>query len=321
MEKTAYSCPTCKIELLVDPSDGLRCVNEHFFHFIEGTKVPVFDSEDENANEYTITKAAEIHDNALKWLFTTFGENEATIRNNLIAKLRLKKGQKVLITGVGAGNDLPYLAQKLGKEGVIYAQDFSSQMLISAVDRSKRLYDLANYNIKFSVSDATNLPFFDDYFDAVYHFGGINLFSSVAKGIAEMDRVAKNGGRVMFGDEGLAPWLKNTEYGRMLINNNPLYNSEVPLVYLPFTAREVNLSWEIGHCFYVIDYTKSDTPIPINIDVPHVGKRGGTIRTRFFGQLEGIDIELKKLLYAEAEKRGISRVEFLESVLRSGLQN
>jgi SAM-dependent methyltransferase len=283
--------------------------------------VPVFDSQDENTNEYTVTQATAIHDNALRWLFATFGVNEATLRNNIISKLHLKAGQKILITGVGAGNDLPFVAQLLGKEGEIFAQDFSIQMLRSAVERSKNLYGLSDYNIEFSVSDATNLPFFDKFFDAVYHFGGLNLFSNIAKGIAEMDRVVKNGGRVVFGDEGLAPWLKNTDYGRMLINNNPLYNFEAPLTSLPSTAREVNLSWEVGHCFYVIEYTASDVPLAVNIDVPHVGRRGGTIRTRYYGQLEGIDPTLKKLLYDEAEKLGVSRVEFLERVLRNGLEN
>ena len=38
-----------------------------------------------------------------------------------------------------------------------------------------------------------------------------------------MDRVVKDGGRIVFGDEGLSPWLKDTDYGKMLIDNNPLY--------------------------------------------------------------------------------------------------
>ena len=321
MKETSYYCPNCKREVLMDAGDGLQCSNGHFFPFVEGTKIPIFDSEDENANEYTCEEAAKIHDNALNWLFATFGVDEATLRNNMLSKLRLKKGQKVLITGVGAGNDLPYLSKMLGKGGVIYAQDFSRQMLISAVERANTLYGLTEYNIEFSVGDATNLPFTENFFDAAYHFGGLNLFSNIGKGIEEMDRVVISGGRVVFGDEGIAPWLKKTKYGKMLINNNRLYDFEAPLMFLPVTARDVNLSWEVGYCFYVIDYTVSDIPLQIDIDVPHVGKRGGSIRTRYFGKLEGVDPVLKEQLYSEAEKRGFSRVELLESFLRNGLDH
>jgi ubiquinone/menaquinone biosynthesis C-methylase UbiE len=320
LEKTDYCCPVCKSEVCVDLRSGLRCLKEHYFPFIEGTKVPIFDYEDEKTNEYTVSNAAEIHDNSLKWLFTTFGGDEATFRTKLVEKIRLQTGQKILITGVGAGNDLPYLSNVLGKDGKIFAQDFSAQMLMSAVERCTRLYNLTDYNIEFSVSDATKLPFFDEFFDAVYHFGGINLFSSIRKGIDEMDRVTKTGGRVVFGDEGLAPWLRDSEYGRMLTKNNPLYNFEVPLEYLPHTARDVLVSWEMGNSFYVIEYSKSENSLPIDIDVTHVGKRGGSIRKRYYGQLEGIDPELKQLIYEEAEKHGVSRVDYLESIIRGGLK-
>ena len=317
----AYFCLICKGKLSVDANDGLRCTNGHLFPFIKGTKVPVFQSEDENANEYNVNEAAQIHENSLRWLFLTFGGNEASLRSNMINKLHLEPGQQILITGVGAGNDLPYIAKLIGDQGVIYAQDYSSQMLLSAVERSNGVYGLADFNIEFSVSDATNLPFSDGFFDAVFHFGGLNLFPNIGRGISEMDRVVKSGGRVVFGDEGLAPWLRNTTYGKMIINNNSLCDFEAPLNYLPTTAREANLSWEVGYCFYVIDYTASDSPLPIDLDVLHVGKRGGTMRTRYFGQLEGIDPKLKRLLYSAAEKRDLSRVEFLESLLRNGLDN
>jgi hypothetical protein len=79
------------------------------------------------------------------------------------------------------------------------------------------------------------------------------------------------------------------------------------------------VAWELCNCFYVIEFTVSGVPLPIDIDVPHVGRRGGSIRTRYYGQLEGVDPGLKNRIYAQAEQLGISRVEFLESLLREGL--
>src|SRR3546814_8144504 len=60
-------------------------------------------------------------------------------------------------------------------------------------------------NLFFSVSDACHLPFEDRFFDAAFHFGGINLFDDVEGAIGEMNRVVKPGGRVVFGDEGIGP--------------------------------------------------------------------------------------------------------------------
>jgi hypothetical protein len=107
----------------------------------------------------------------------------------------------------------------------------------------------------------------------------------------------------------------------MVINNNKLCDYNPPLEFLPSAARDVNLSWAVGNCFYIIDYTKSSSPLPIDMDIAHIGTRGGTIRTRYFGQLEGVDPDLKETIYSEAEKQNLSRVSFLEKVLRDGLKN
>jgi len=297
----------------------LRCKNGHIFPYAAGTEVPIFACEDEDANEYALEDAANIHDNALRWVFNTFGSDEDTLRRSLIARLQLSKGMKILVTGAGAGNDLPYIAEHLGKDGVIYAQDIAKQMLLAGVERCSAQLDALGVEVHFSASDATNLPFSDNVFDAAYHFGGLNLFPDIRKGIAEMNRVVKSGGRIVISDEGAAPWLKQSEYGKMLINNNPLYLYDAPLDLLPETASSVNLSWEVGNCFYVIDFVVSDDLPPLNIDVPHLGKRGGSIRKRYFGQLEGVDPSLRDKVYAEAEKQGVSRVEFLESLLKKAV--
>jgi SAM-dependent methyltransferase len=281
-------------------------------------RVPIFASEAEDTNEYALEGAANIHDNALRWVFDTFGTDEPSLRKSLVSRLHLSKGKTILVTGAGAGNDLPYLAQSLEGTGVIYAQDISKQMLMAGVDRYGAEPNALGVEIYFSASDATNLPFAENVFDAAYHFGGLNLFSNIRQGISEMDRVVKPGGRIVIGDEGIAPWLKQTEFGKMLIMNNPLYIYDAPLSLLPETARSVNLSWELSNCFYVIEFIVSDSPPRINMDVPHVGRRGGSVRKRYFGQLEGIDPSLRDKVYADAEKLGISRVEYLERLLRNG---
>jgi ubiquinone/menaquinone biosynthesis C-methylase UbiE len=318
---SSYCCtePTCHHAPLIQSAEGLQCANGHLFPFAPDSNVPVFACESEGANEYSLTNAAEIHDNALRWVFATFETDEAGLRERLVARLGLKKGDKVLVTGAGAGNDLPYLVRALVGKGEIYAQDIAKEMLLSGVSRYQRELGNADIQLHFSASDATNLPFGDNFFDAAYHFGGINLFPDIAKGISEMNRVVKAGGNVVIGDEGIAPWLRDTEFGKMLVNNNKLYECTPPMSLLPATARSVELTWELSNCFYVIKFQVAEANLPINLDVPHLGKRGGSIRTRYFGQLEGIDTNLRDKIYAEAERRGISRVKYLESALLKSL--
>ena len=317
----SYCCtdPKCNKAGLSRSPDGLRCSGGHFFPFAPGTDVPIFASEAENSNEYSMANAAEIHDNALRWVFRTFAGSEPDLRRRLVARLGLPPGARFLVTGAGAGNDLPYLVAALAGEGEIHAQDFAKEMLLAGEARHREALGGTGIRLTFSVSDAMNLPFTDGYFDAAYHFGGINLFPDIVGGIAEMNRVVRPGGRVVIGDEGIAPWLAITELGKMLVNNNPLYAYAPPLASLPVTARDVRLTWELCNCFYVIDYQVSDQALPVDIDVPHLGRRGGTIRTRYAGKLEGIAPELRDEAYAEAVRRGLSRVAFLESALRDAL--
>lgn len=260
-----------------------------------------------------------MHDNALRWVFNTFQTEEKDLRERLISRIGLRKGQRVLITGAGTGNDLPYLVSALSGNGEVYAQDIAQEMLLAGVSRYRNELADSGVALHFSVSDATNLPFADGFFDAAYHFGGINLFPDIAKGIAEMNRVVTSGGSIVIGDEGLAPWLVDTELGRMLVNNNALYACSAPMAALPPTARAVKLSWELSNCFYVIEFQASTEPLLVNIDVPHVGKRGGTVRSRYFGRMEGVTPTLRDQVYEEAARRGMSRVAFLESALRASI--
>ena len=135
--RTHYCCPEvdCSHARLLEHEDGLCCPNGHFFPYIQGLRVPIFACEAENMNEYALEDAAKIHDNALRWVFDTFGTDEPSLRRSLVSRLHLSKGQMILVTGTGSGNDLPYLAQSLEGTGVIYAQDISTQMLMAAVDR------------------------------------------------------------------------------------------------------------------------------------------------------------------------------------------
>ena len=132
-----------------------------------------------------------------------------------------------------------------------------------------------------------------------------------------MARVVRVGGKVVFGDEGLAPWLRNATYGEILQNSNKLYRYTPPIDLLPESARDASLRWLLGNAYYVIDFRVGDGPPPLDLDLPIVGRRGGTHRTRFYGNLEGVTPEAKAMAEKAAMTSGLSAYEWLDKAVRN----
>lgn len=261
--------------------------------------------------------SAERYRNFLDWLFETFAADEAEFRRALIDRLCLPPGGRVLITGCGLGDDLAPAIEALGGGGEVYATDLAPSMVLAAEQSLRDARESGSSEVHFAVCDAAGLPFSDDYFDGAFHFGGINIFDDIPAAIAEMDRVVRPGGRVVFGDEGVAPWLRETDYGRMAIKNIPLWASAPPLEVLPRNALDVSLSWVLGNCFYVLEFEVSAVGPHMNPDVRHEGLRGGTMRSRYYGELEGVSPESKAFVFADAARRGLSVHEWLEEAIRA----
>ena len=57
----------------------------------------------------------------------------------------------------------------------------------------------------------------------------------------------------------------------------------------------------------------------MDIDVPHKGIRGGSMRKRYFGQLEGIAPELKEKVGLAASTAGTSVSAWVERVIIKAL--
>jgi SAM-dependent methyltransferase len=125
--------------------------------------------------------------------------------------------------------------------------------------------------IEFFEGNASHLPFADGLFDAAFHFGGLNFFSDKNRALAEMTRVVRRGGKVVFGDEGLAPWLRDTPYGDTVTGLGEHYLSVPPLDALPGCAREVAVRWVVGNAHYVIEYRVGDGLPRIDPNLPAAG--------------------------------------------------
>ena len=269
---------------------------------------------------YDASDSAAIYRNFLDWLYATFAEDKSQFRQSLIERLHLKKGQRVLVTGCGLGDDALAMLDAYGTDCQIMATDLSTEMIAGSALALEGRSAAERAAVELQACDACHLPWPDGTFDAAFHFGGINLFDDPALGVFEMARVVKEGGRVVFGDEGVAPWLRDTDYGKMVVANNPLWSADSLIAHLPFSAINVNLSWVLGNCFYMIEFDKRSEGPRIDPDVPHKGWKGGTMRTRHLGRVEGITPELKGRLQEFARKSGMSVHDLLESAVTEKLK-
>lgn len=303
--------------------EGLRSPTGTLYRYIDQAKkiidfiepVSLTELDQANLQMYNSENSTDIYRNFLNWLFQTFDETEKVFRERLLQQLRLKKGMKVLVTGCGLGEDIPLIMAMIGTEGELHAQDLSKAMV-------KAASELNNYsNLCFSVSNGNTLPHPSRYFDAVFHFGGINLFGDVKKAIAELERVCKIGGRVVFGDEGIAPHLRGTLYADIAINNNNLWKSEPPVNLLPTNAIDIEVKFLLGNCFYLMAFTPSEGFPKMNIDVIHKGTRGGSARTRYFGKIEGVSERTREKLMLAARQRGVSIHDLLEEIINSSISD
>jgi ubiquinone/menaquinone biosynthesis C-methylase UbiE len=324
-----YRCPIDHSGLRLNPlgkepeEESWACESQNHLFYLEDN-LPVFVEavgfsplEQQTIEDYG--RIIEYYDSAIEWLFESFFEDEQAIRQRMVSLLELRKSSWVLEVGAGTGRDSSIILQQLGEGGQYFGQDLSHQMVTRLRDKLTAL-DPGGTSKNFFVSPATQLPFEDHSFDAVYSFGGLNEFGDVREAISEITRVAKVGARVVLGDENIAPWLTNLEYADVIRANNPIFKrANLPIDSLPPEATDVSVRWLLGNCFYLIAFTVGAGTPRLNMDLEHKGKRGGTLRTRFYGVLEGIDPILKSRMSETAEAAKISESAWTEMAVRAWL--
>lgn len=296
-------------------SGVLRSASGHEFPIVAGVPNLVYPFElpevdKKSLNQYE--ERADAYDRYLPLTFSTYGEDEQAVRNAMVDKLDLKADSVVLEVGAGTGRDSEIIARRLGPSGKLFIQDLSPSFLDKNVARMKGI----TAQVEPALANGYYLPFADNSIDACFHFGGINAFGDIKRAFAEMARVTKPGGKVVVGDESMPPWLRETEFAKILMNSNPEFVYCIPLDKLPVEARKTRIEWIIGGVFYLIDFVVGVGEPNADLDFPIPGVRGGTHRTRYHGQLEGITPESKSLAYEARAKTGKSMHQWLDDVVR-----
>jgi ubiquinone/menaquinone biosynthesis C-methylase UbiE len=313
-----FVSPQTQEKLILHESNSeksLKTTSGIEFGFVDGMPELIFPSklslQEKNTLDFYESRA-DVYDKFLFQTFKTHNENEIDTRNGFIDKLRISSSSKVLEVACGTGRDSALIAKRLGKNGRLVLQDISHSML--NVCRQK--LEAFEINKNFCISNAAYLPFPDRYFDATYSFGGLGEFPDIKRSLAEMVRVTKVGGKVVVGDESIPPWLRHTYFSKVLVKTNSQFLAEVPLKEIPVDARKLVLQWVIGGVFYLIDFEIGDGEPIGNFDYEIEGVRGGTLRTRLEGELEGVTKEAKELAYKAAKAKGVSLHTWLDTLVK-----
>jgi demethylmenaquinone methyltransferase / 2-methoxy-6-polyprenyl-1,4-benzoquinol methylase len=107
-------------------------------------------------------------------------------RERAVELARVAPGSRALDVATGTG-DLAVALREAGAE--VVGCDFSEEML----ERARR----KEPSVRFEWADALALPYEDDSFDAATVGFGARNFSDLSRGLAEMARVVRPGGRVV----------------------------------------------------------------------------------------------------------------------------
>jgi demethylmenaquinone methyltransferase/2-methoxy-6-polyprenyl-1,4-benzoquinol methylase len=115
-------------------------------------------------------------------------------RSRAVDLARVGPGSRVLDIATGTGDLAIELARRVSPGGEVIGSDFSEGMLARA--RVKGARTLGS-GLRFEWGDGLELPYADGSFDAATNGFGLRNFSDVQRGLREMARVVRPGGRVV----------------------------------------------------------------------------------------------------------------------------
>lgn len=109
----------------------------------------------------------------------------------------IRKGDRVLDLGSGAGNDCFVARSIVGEEGFVTGLDFTDEMLEKASQNNKKM---GFTNVEFIKGDIEKIPLQDDSYDVVISNCVLNLVPDKEQAFSEIRRVLKPGGHFCVSD-------------------------------------------------------------------------------------------------------------------------
>lgn len=179
--------------------------------------------------------------------------HEERLRRELIHTVDLPPGARLLETAIGSALNAAHLPAHIEYFGL----DLSWGMLqqarrnLAAIGRTAHLIQ----------ADGAYIPLHTAAFDFVLHLGGLQFYADPFRGMSEMARVLKPGGRALILDEAAA--------ARRLLQRMPAHRKYAPDVptaaasmarLVPFTITDFESHLLPGGQFYQLTFTKPENP-------------------------------------------------------------
>lgn len=140
--------------------------------------------------KYTYARVARRYDR--QHAFITAGSDNRG--RAILVKGAVREGDVVLDCGAGTGTTGIMAAKKVGPKGQVTLFDLSDEML--DVARRKVAQSKLDRNVEFRTGDMVDLPFDDGAFDVVLSTYSLCPVFSPVRGVLEMYRVTKPGGKL-----------------------------------------------------------------------------------------------------------------------------
>jgi arsenite methyltransferase len=109
----------------------------------------------------------------------------------------LKRGEKVVDLGSGAGMDAFLAAQAVGESGYVVGVDMTTEMLTKSRETAQKM---GASNVEFCEGFVEDVPVEDGWADVVISNGVINLCPDKVAALSEIWRVLRPGGVLQFAD-------------------------------------------------------------------------------------------------------------------------
>lgn len=233
-------------EFLFNPNTGERFpIREHIPIFLNKTDA----SGSNKKYQRMYDRLARFYDLST-WLYSRWkGMSVETRLKEYLGELEVKAGDRVLEVSVGTGRNLRYLPRG--------AQFFGLDISWGMLKQCQRNTAKWGLDVSLFMGAAEKLPFKDESFDVVFHFGGINFFNDKAAAIREMLRVAKPGTKFVIGDENeeLAKRYENLPVTGGFYGNRKEAIS-APIDLLPPGMQEVHVKDIAGGDLYCLTFRK-----------------------------------------------------------------
>jgi SAM-dependent methyltransferase len=250
--------------------------------------------------------------------FEIQGFDEYAVRQEVVDLLKIAEGDKILELGCGTGRDSILIANKAQKVNAkLHCLDSSLPMIRKC---REKLQGLFSSDVIYAMGSGENIPFEDNYFDHFFSFVAFTPILNKERCLKEIARVVKPGGKVVLGSEGLLPSLKDRDFGKKIIHNCDLYKDNPPLDILPIEARNVSLRWILNGIIYILQFDVEEGEVEGNFEKIISGKRGGSINSRYYGDLGGVSVETKELFLKAMSKSKLSKYEWLNDRIKKAIE-